>query len=423
MKSFYSAGLFLAYIIVFNKICRVSMSGIFVYPPDQFDMFTKCPSEPPQLPEAPRLSLLHNVDFFFVKAISSPHFLSDRNTTPDNARLFVVPVHCSQSFLGRCGNHSMNIEQMRERLSSSYWFKRYNGADHFVLCDDSGAAGEVHTAFPNIIIGHKEAVLKRYSRVAVGDTTYNELLTHVPVKVKPLEQRKYDFFFAARTAGRERYKMKLHRGTAAYIPYVYYDRQVLWCDYVGSEVKPSQVFVTSGSERDFCSIRYNQLRALRGLPPFVQINFTQGMQVMAEARTTVSLTGDTPTTDRIFNAFETETVVQVLSRDLNPLLEVLAFTDVVPWRQIFHIVNATKFDEAPLRELSKLGSIENLPLLRKKVDLMRKFKDDVLWISEQSRAHLHVLKTAMKERQRNVQEYLNLSKNRRIGERKIRKIS
>lgn len=391
--------------LILASIKVVSMKMLYIYPPEDFDMFTNCPSYPPQLPEAPRNHLHHNVDFFFLNAITNDQFVKEWNGTKEEAKLFILPVYCTQSAMGRCGNHTLNVQQMKNYLLNSKYFRRFNGSDHFIICDHSLSVVEIHEELPNIIIGHKESILKRFSRVAVGDTTYNEVLTHLPIKVKPLENRKFDFFFAARTSGREKYKMKLHKGNAKYFPHVYYDRHKLWCDYTKLLKKPENSFLSSGSDNDTCSIEYNKNLILNGQKRFKMINFTEGMEILADSRSTVSLTGDTPTTDRIFNAFETETVVQVLSLDLKPLLDVLPFTDIIPWKDIFYVVESDDFDKNPTLSLLKVGQKSNLPALKEKINLMRKYKDDVLWISKNSKSHVHTIKTALKERNRNVQEF------------------
>ena len=130
---------------------------VFVYPPLEINNFVQCSNvhghgggswnvsgEKPfervtdcaQTQDGCRPDDKHNVDVFFVRAVTSPTF---KTVPAADAKLFVVPFLCTQSgWHSACGNHGSNMRHLAAYLQRSPWFQRHGGADHFILCDRMG---------------------------------------------------------------------------------------------------------------------------------------------------------------------------------------------------------------------------------------------------------------------------------------------
>jgi len=63
--------------------------------------------------------------------------------------------------------------------------------------------------------------------------------------------------------------------------------------------------------------------------------------LLAHSRMTLSLAGDTSTTDRIFNAFETLTPIAVLDDEIDQIVAALPFGHSVPWRRLLLPLNSS----------------------------------------------------------------------------------
>lgn len=176
-----------------HKVISLMLNSVHVYDPLQFDMYNNCPTS---LLQRKILEPKHNADFFFTKSVLSKKF-KPFTTTKDEANLFIIPVYCSQSSIGNCGNHTENINQLHEVLSKSKYFLNSNGSDHLIVCDYFRRK-EVINVFPNILIGASVAPEKDEKLIAVADTTYLSL-NLTKNNLKPLEKRKFDVLFSGQT--------------------------------------------------------------------------------------------------------------------------------------------------------------------------------------------------------------------------------
>lgn len=122
---------------------------------------------------------LHNVDYFFVRAVTAEGFgthtaeaSADSGaasaagmasavvaSAPEDAELFVVPALCTQSYDGVCSSsHADNAAQLASYLQASPWFRRHGGADHLLVCDHFAAykAVAAHESLRSMILGRFE---------------------------------------------------------------------------------------------------------------------------------------------------------------------------------------------------------------------------------------------------------------------------
>merc|ERR1712186_220057 len=99
---------------------------------------------------------------------------------------------------------------------------------------------------------------------------------------------------------------------------------------------------------------------------------------MCNSRMMVSFSGDTPTTDRIFNSFDSLTPIAVLSDQKQAIIETLPARQTVPWSDILLELDSHSFAEAPVKYLEEFVqqiSIQQLESIQK---LMKDHRTDVL---------------------------------------------
>ena len=161
---------------------------VYVYPPADIAMYASCggtrdlPSwqaKKRAFEEARNATHLHNVDYFFVRAVTAGGLGTGAADTaassgtasagaasgvvtvssPEDAELFVVPALCTQSYDGACSSsHADNAAQLAWYLQASPWFRRHGGADHLLVCDHFAAYKEVaaHVELRSMILGRFE---------------------------------------------------------------------------------------------------------------------------------------------------------------------------------------------------------------------------------------------------------------------------
>lgn len=118
-----------------------------------------------------------------------------------------------------------------------------------------------------------------------------------------------------------------------------------------------------------------------------------GTAIMSNSILTLSFNGGTPTTDRLFNSFETLTLLGVLSASKAELIPLLPYQNIVPWHDIlvwidFDSISTSIDPTMPIRALLDETTIQ------KHLNLMMKYKNDILWCRNDSRAVFNLLNSA-----------------------------
>merc|ERR1711920_103299 len=117
-----------------------------------------------------------------------------------------------------------------------------------------------------------------------------------------------------------------------------------WCDWVGQEVKPVGAFLStyqSGGCED----------AARENASLHWFSKCEAFDISRNSKMIISFAGDSPTTDRIFQAFDTLSVIVVLSHELQSIVRSLPFGNVVPWADILVVLDTENFTQAPMRSI------------------------------------------------------------------------
>ena len=119
------------------------------------------------------------------------------------------------------------------------------------------------------------------------------------------------------------------------------------------------------------------------------------LRATGDADAILCLSGDTPTTDRLFLAFETLTVPVVLASSIPGLLATLPTH--VPWEDVW-VVAGTSASVAGDEYGDVVKAMAELTpeVLSKKVAVMRQCASSVTWLTRGSVAHHHLMAAALR---------------------------
>lgn len=168
-------------------------------------------------------------------------------------------------------------------------------------------------------------------------------------------------------------------------PYV--KRRALWCDWVDTENRPEGFFIRA-YEKSCDSQKEDELLEES------RFHFCRSFKFMRQSRMMFSFSGDTPTTDRIFNAFVSLTPIVVLSDEKPAIIDTLPARDVVPWSDILLEIDAHQFLEEPVQYLQRYVEQVGIDKLKDIQRLMEVNRKHVLWHVDGSQAPMHFLSAA-----------------------------
>ena len=121
---------------------------------------------------------------------------------------------------------------------------------------------------------------------------------------------------------------------------------------------------------------------------------TKAVKYLAQSRAVLSLRGDTPMTDRDSLVFETLSLKLELEDNIERLLPMLPFTDVVPWRDLILAIKVRHpwtMAEDILYAMQGISRAE----WNRRVKLMAQYRKDVLWAMPGIRTHQNVMRNAL----------------------------
>lgn len=295
----------------------LNLSSVYVLDPHSLLMFNRCKhllhsSQPPQLfQRAAGASAghssshrTHSADYYFMRAVSKASFRRRTAHSPRGASLVVVPIACSQSFYGQCGDGQTNLAQLRARLASLFSLPVFASAVNatVIVCDDPAARAQAEQILPpGIVFGSVEAWRQPFSPgtdgmppdyVATGHTTNVAGGACAPRHEPPLAQaeRSLQVFSAMQTSPSDP---------------SYALRRRLWCDAV---LHPQPGLLLTSKQRSCTGAAAAAEGAV--LRP---VRACAADSAAATARFVLSLAGESPTTQRIATALEVGSVPLVHS--------------------------------------------------------------------------------------------------------------
>lgn len=108
----------------------------------------------------------------------------------------------------------------------------------------------------------------------------------------------------------------------------------------------------------------------------------------------LSLPGDSPTTDRIFGAFEHLTLIGALSHEKDDLLVLLPFRPRVPWEDIIIWIDTDAFVKNPIAASRAAIDALDIKERERREGLLRIYKREVIWNYNESVVLFNVLEDA-----------------------------
>jgi hypothetical protein len=372
--AFWSAAQWLALLTVLSLGAREVLSGepaaavsFFLYDPSTFLMYTQCNMS--QLSPLWTLwhqhgySRKHSVDGLFLRDVMNPAWSGGRRVTdPSLADIFILPVLCSQARNGFCGWPDGFKDGVSDIVRSGHLTHLKMGVrDHLIVCDDYLACQSNRWPF-EFIVGCFEAT-SLSNRIPVGYSTDGAALqlnrnSAFPQMDRALNYtRKYKLLFAGQRDKRPAYRY----------------RKMLCDDIMNKSVPP-----------EFVLCKWVPIWGPGGLAE--------------DALVILSLPGDTATTDRFFNAFESLTIVAALSHDKSRLLDNLPFPFAIPWEDLIFWIDSAEFEKAPLQSVIDAVNGMSEAEAHGRLHLMRTFRKEATWTGRFSRASQNLLEAAVQAR-------------------------
>ena len=329
-----------------------------------------------------------------MRAVTSPTF---KTVPAADAKLFVVPFLCTQSgWHSACGNHDSNMRHLAAYLQRSPWFQRHGGADHFILCDREAESlllrYEIHgkKIFHKVISANFERNKLVPGLVGVGYSTLtSRFYSCSSGQVStPVSHRKH--LLSAVFSLHAKKQTKHISGNQL--------RQSLACDWRWNapSIPPNEVVLSvPGNPKllddTICNTSSYSIKTHIPRPFSGPFEKCEAASLYADSRMVLSPAGDTATTVRIWNNFESATPTAILVEQLHAILRALPFP-AIPWRRMFVPleINSTHF-AASLWRSSRAVPLKNLAHVQR---LMHEWKHHVLWHVEGSVAHLHTIREA-----------------------------
>lgn len=363
-----------------------------LYDPQLFHMYTQCLPilERPCYASKVYNGFIYALDINFLEAIVA----LNQSVSPSEATLFIIPVFYNQ--VTAPGNPCYHLDrkalvaQMYEVLLSLGHYIP-GERNHFLMADHyaSGLTPEwdKFTYKPELIIGRFEdpfisrpspqIKIKNSSQfMNVGYATKHgvyrscNLKHHLYLKYtpRPILDRKYLVSFT---------------GGASFTPEntKYYLNRVLLFNSTQSQTVPNDIFISIYDKSNFNADKVNKI---------------DGVRIVHNSLLSLTIRGDTPTTDRLWVAFEQLTLIGVISSEKEDLLPLLPFPRRVPWENIIVWIDSDAFTANPVAAIRNAALAMSDDEKERRYNLMKKHRRDVLWAYNESVALYNVLEDAIR---------------------------
>jgi hypothetical protein len=345
-------------------------------------------------------------------------------TDPALAEVFYVPVLFTESFIYQPETHEANVRQMGQILQSSEYYERHQGADHFIVVDHfaplassiaiPGAMQIAHfegdgapwccrshpsqakaaaTAPPGLPPGCPAARVcdsvcdsvcgrlfpigyaSKYEQAILDPTVCGGAFAslHASHDATRSSDRFLSWTFVGRSDDRKAYRQ----------------RDMLRADWMKT---PNNIADVARVDINVCHQNGSPTKKPDGYPNC--LNSVQAYSQLMNSTFALQLSGDTPTTDRIFSILFTNTVPIVLSDELGPLLDQLPFNRDLggtKWRDIFLVVDSHQFSVSPVHSITRAIQKVTPDNLRQYWKAIADVKVEMAWFGSEHRPVHHVI--------------------------------
>ena len=122
----------------------------------------------------------------------------------------------------------------------------------------------------------------------------------------------------------------------------YHLRNLLYKDFIVKQASPSNSLQVMPSYFHFVKGQHHASDRL---------SLSENYKLIQSAVCTLSMAGDSPTTDRIFTAIETSTIILVLDSEMEMLIKKLPKFPMVNWKRLLVPVKLEVFKKRPIHSL------------------------------------------------------------------------
>ena len=331
----------------------------------------------------------HSVDRLFLRALlESESSTVTQVSDPKEADMFVIPIACSSCFpnsaltFDACPGVTV-FDLVKDFMSKLIHLKR-GRRDHIMVCDFWNSAHVLwndyrhelpYTVPPEISFGYFE--LGGHANFVSGYSTFDavsDLITDAPFRIpsqllRPARERKYKMMHVSvprfNEGGRLRAAFRLAVLNSTVVPNNFYFR---FPGYEGQPVIP------------WSEVRRTELDSLIIL----------------------SLPGDTSSTDRFQNAFDTNNIISTIDfynghDHVKQILDNLPFHHAVPWRDLILWINGTLFESDPVGALKQTVDSLSDDEADARLASMEKYRAQVSWAWSDSVVVHNILESARRQ--------------------------
>ena len=398
----------------------------YVYEGPDFDWIGTCPTEEHTLGEHKLFK--HGNDAWFAEQVMYHPW---RVRDPEKAMLFVIPVLATWSSRNRmCGKQraAQMFNRAADEVKRQPYYQRKKGADHMIVSTDfriyMSNSKHMSRTFPNVIWGLQlNTWRKKLDAACAFAVPMNSMLpaTLGPVAAQKLreqsssdfDKRKHPFYFKGQIDTRRNYQLRAVLGEAVgklekehpsataggmYVatPYQHGDPTHWLPGVQNCTCVQTHGQVTSATPGTRCVNCVEERTARLGVNHSPEVNELLSSNPYAsdipETKYAFHVSGDLPSSNRIFDIFKVGALPVVMSKQLEMTLP---FADTVPW------------DQMMIRLPTKMPSVDTLkniltqPSGGPKVEELRRLNalhtPDVLWDAEGSHVTTNILLFAARQ--------------------------
>ena len=327
----------------------------------------------------------HSLDAIFIEDLKNG--IIKNNTIPNSETIYVIPFMLGKNEFQRWYRYKMkspNTKLEENILSVLNLFSYFNESkvNHFIMGD-----GWIVKGFKGMIRGRFEG--NDEQSISVGYSTAKTLALKLDVKFCGFTnkavlgtERPYKFSFVAalpHEVDGKAYSAKLSNGSFAHRTYFlesylvsknYHFKNWIW------KGVSHFIFAAQKNKPKPYGIKHGYF----GTNKEHRLELDETYDYLRKSLFTMNFHGDSPTTDRIFNAIDTATIVMALTRDRDGLIKTLPFRQAIDWDSFFLWVNTTEFEIHPLRAVVNLIKNTSTEEILRRQRLIFEMQEDLsLW--------------------------------------------
>lgn len=279
-----------------------------------------------------------------------------RTHDPDRASLFFVPAYTSWSLIGGCGDHLENMEATAKLLRKSEYFQKSGGSDHmlsaFLFSLNPASLGDMSDLISKMLVANMESDRGALDTANSGFSK-SFAIPYGPVSVirpdllgdttPPRDSRSHSLFFMGNADNRPRYRERRIAIRAlgdAFPDAVLVDTEEGFRPALAAEGDPRelQTRLPECGEGQYMGCRAEMAAGIY-------------MGLGADSKYTLMIHGDSPSSSRLYDAFQFGSVPIIISQGFR--VHATPYPDDVAWKNVTVFVNQDTFVSDPVTAMVK----------------------------------------------------------------------